>query len=161
MIAPGRQVTQDRAPPSQGQTMIRRTALFLLLALPALAQVISTRDAPEAIGPYSQAIRIGNTLYLAGQIALDPATNQLIEDRSIEAETRRVLDNLKAVVEAAGFRMADIVTTTVFMADLNEFGRMNAVYATYFPTSPPARATVQVARLPRDVRVEIAATAAR
>lgn len=139
-------------------------AVALLVPLgTALAQdrVVATRNAPEAIGPYSQAIRVGNTLYLAGQIALDPATNQMIADRSIEAETRQVLDNLKAVVEAAGFRMSDIVSTTVFMADLNEFGRMNAVYATYFPQNPPARATVQAARLPRDVKVEIAAIAAR
>jgi 2-iminobutanoate/2-iminopropanoate deaminase len=141
---------------------------LLLLPLAGIAQaqtpsptVVATRDAPEAIGPYSQAIRVGNTLYLAGQIALDPATNQMIADRTIEAETRRVLDNLKAVVEAAGFRMSDIVSTTVFMTDLNEFGRMNTVYATYFPSSPPARATVQAARLPRDVKVEIAAIAAR
>lgn len=148
--------------------MIRRlahlAALALLLPLGgALAQdrVVATPNAPEAIGPYSQAIRVGNTLYLAGQIALDPRTNQMIADRSIEAETRQVLDNLKAVVEAAGFRMSDIVSTTVFLADLNEFGRMNAVYATYFPTSPPARATVQAARLPRDVKIEIAAIAAR
>jgi 2-iminobutanoate/2-iminopropanoate deaminase len=146
--------------------MIRKAALLAALALPlggALAQdrVVATRNAPEAIGPYSQAIRVGDTLYLAGQIALDPATNQMIADRSIEAETRQVLENLKAVVEAAGFRMSDIVSTTVFMADLNEFGRMNAVYATYFPASPPARATVQAARLPRDVKVEIAAIAAR
>jgi len=139
-------------------------ALALMLPLGgALAQdrVVATRGAPEAIGPYSQAIRVGNTLYLAGQIALDPRTNQMIADRSIEAETRQVLDNLKAVVEAAGFTMADIVSTTVFMADLNEFARMNAVYATYFPNNPPARATVQAARLPRDVKIEIAAIAAR
>jgi 2-iminobutanoate/2-iminopropanoate deaminase len=138
-------------------------ALALLLPLAAGAQdrVVATRNAPEAIGPYSQAIRVGNTLYLAGQIALDPRTNQMIADRSIEAETRQVLDNLRAVVEAAGFTMADIVSTTVFMADLNEFGRMNAVYATYFPANPPARATVQAARLPRDVKIEIAAIAAR
>jgi 2-iminobutanoate/2-iminopropanoate deaminase len=146
--------------------MIRRMIAALALMLPlggAMAQdrVVATRDAPEAIGPYSQAIRVGNTLYLAGQIALDPRTNQMIADRSIEAETRQVLDNLKAVVEAAGFRMSDIVSTTVFMVDLNEFARMNAVYATYFPTNPPARATVQAARLPRDVKVEIAAIAAR
>ena len=142
---------------------IATACLFLAFAGTALAQpqVISTPDSPAAIGPYSQALRVGNTLYLAGQIALDPATNQMIADRSIEAETRRVLDNLKAVVEAAGFRMGDIVSTTVFMADLNEFARMNAVYATYFPTNPPARATVQAARLPRDVKVEIAAIAAR
>ena len=138
-------------------------ALALMVSLAATAQdrVVATRNAPEAIGPYSQAIRVGNTLYLAGQIALDPRTNQMIADRSIEAETRQVLDNLRAVVEAAGFTMADIVSTTVFMADLNEFARMNAVYATYFPTTPPARATVQAARLPRDVKVEIAAIAAR
>ena len=91
------------------------------------------------------------------QIAFDPVTNHLIDDRSIEAATRWVLDNL----EAAGLRQSDIATTTVFLADLNEFGRMNAVCATYFPTNPPARATVQVARLTRDARVEIAATAAR
>jgi 2-iminobutanoate/2-iminopropanoate deaminase len=138
-------------------------ALALMLPLAATAQdrVVATRNAPEAIGPYSQAIRVGNTLYLAGQIALDPRTNQMIADRSIEAETRQVLDNLRAVVEAAGFTMADIVSTTVFMADLNEFARMNAVYATYFPNRPPARATVQAARLPRDVKIEIAAIAAR
>jgi len=143
-------------------------ALFALLALAqpvaaqqvTSAQVISTPKAPAAIGPYSQAILVGNTLYLAGQIAIDPATNQ-VRPGTIEEETKLVLDNLKAVVEAAGMTMANIVSTTVFMADLNEFPRMNAVYATYFPTNPPARATVQVARLPRDVKVEIAAIAVR
>ena len=124
-------------------------------------EAVSTREAPEAIGPYSQAIRAGNTLYLAGQIALDPATNRLIEDASIEAQTRRVLDNLKAVLAAAGMGMEHVVSTTVFMTDLGEFGRMNEVYATYFRTAPPARATVQAARLPRDVKVEIAAIAVR
>ena len=143
--------------------MIRLATLAAaaLLALPAAAQqVISTPKAPAAIGPYSQAILAGNTLYLAGQIAIDPATNQ-VKPGTIEEETKLVLDNLKAVVEAAGMTMANIVSTTVFMADLNEFPRMNAVYATYFPTNPPARATVQVARLPRDVKVEIAAIAVR
>jgi 2-iminobutanoate/2-iminopropanoate deaminase len=124
-------------------------------------EAVSTREAPEAIGPYSQAIRAGNTLYLAGQIAIDPATNRLIEDASIEAQTRRVLDNLKAVLAAAGMGMEHVVSTTVFMTDLGEFGRMNEVYATYFRTAPPARATVQAARLPRDVKVEIAAIAVR
>lgn len=124
-------------------------------------EAVSTREAPEAIGPYSQAIRAGNTLYLAGQIALDPATNRLIEDASIEAQTRRVLDNLKAVLAAAGMGMEHVVSTTVFMTDLGEFGRMNEVYATYFRTAPPARATVQAARLPRDLKVEIAAIAVR
>ncbi len=140
-------------------TRIALAAAAILLALPAAAQqVISTPAAPAAIGPYSQAIRAGTHLYLAGQIAIDPVTNQ-VKSGTIEEETKLVLDNLKAVVEAAGMTMANIVSTTVFMADLNEFPRMNAVYATYFPTNPPARATVQVARLPRDVKVEIAAIA--
>jgi 2-iminobutanoate/2-iminopropanoate deaminase len=136
--------------------------LALALAVPAAAQnrVISTPNAPAAIGPYSQAIMAGNTLYLAGQIAIDPATNQ-VKSGTIEEETKLVLDNLKAVLEAAGMTMANVVSTTVFMTDLNEFPRMNAVYATYFPQNPPARATVQVARLPRDVKVEIAAIAVR
>jgi 2-iminobutanoate/2-iminopropanoate deaminase len=137
-------------------------AAALVAAAPALAQnrVVSTPNAPAAIGPYSQAILAGNTLYLAGQIAIDPATNQ-VRSGTIEEETRLVLDNLKAVVEAAGMTMANIVSTTVFLSDLNEFPRMNAVYATYFPANPPARATVQVARLPRDVKIEIAAIAVR
>ncbi len=142
-----------------------RIALLAAAALiatgPAVAQaVISTPSAPAAIGPYSQAIQAGPTLYLAGQIAIDPATNQ-VKSGTIEEETKLVLDNLKAVLEAAGMTMANVVSTTVFLADLNEFPRMNAVYATYFPTNPPARATVQVARLPRDVKVEISAIAFR
>ncbi|WP_144184604.1 RidA family protein [Elioraea rosea] len=143
-------------------TRIALLAAAALVALPALAQnqVVSTPNAPAAIGPYSQAIRAGNTLYLAGQIAIDPATNQ-VKSGTIEEETKLVLDNLKAVLEAAGMTMANVVSTTVFMADLNEFPRMNAVYATYFPSNPPARATVQVARLPRDVKVEIAAVAVK
>jgi 2-iminobutanoate/2-iminopropanoate deaminase len=141
---------------------ILAATLALALAAPAAAQnrVISTPNAPVAIGPYSQAIMAGNTLYLAGQIAIDPVTNQ-VRSGTIEEETKLVLDNLKAVLEAAGMTMANIVSTTVFMADLNEFPRMNAVYATYFPQNPPARATVQVVRLPRDVKVEIAAIAVR
>lgn len=141
---------------------ILAATLAVALAAPAAAQnrVISTPNAPAAIGPYSQAIMAGNTLYLAGQIAIDPTTNQ-VRSGTIEEETKLVLDNLKAVLEAAGMTMANIVSTTVFMADLNEFPRMNAVYATYFPQNPPARATVQVARLPRDVKVEIAAIAVR
>lgn len=137
-------------------------AALLAAATPAQSsEVIATPGAPAALGPYSQAIRVGDTLHLSGQVALDPATNQMIADRSIEAQTRRVLDNLKAVVEAAGFEMRHIVSTTIFTTDLNEFGRMNAVYATYFPSNPPARATVQAARLPRDARIEIAAIASR
>ena len=122
-------------------------------------KVITTPNAPEAIGPYSQAIRAGKTVYLAGQIAIDPKTKQLIAGGSIEDQTKLVLENLKAVLAADGLTMDHVVSTTVFMKDLNEFGKMNDVYATYFKANPPARATVEVARLPRDVKVEIAAIA--
>jgi 2-iminobutanoate/2-iminopropanoate deaminase len=123
--------------------------------------VISTPNAPAAIGPYSQAIRAGNMVFLAGQIAIDPKTQQLMKDAGIEDQTRLVLENLKAVLEADGLSMDHVVSTSVFMKDLNEFPKMNEVYATYFKTAPPARATVEVARLPRDVKVEIAAIAVR
>ena len=122
--------------------------------------VVSSPDAPAAIGPYSQAIKHGSTLYLAGQIAIDPKTSQ-VNAGSIEDQTRLVFDNLKAVLAANGMTLDDVVATTVFMRDLNDFARMNAVYATYFKDKPPARATVQVARLPRDVAIEISATAAK
>jgi len=122
-------------------------------------KVITTPNAPEAIGPYSQAIRAGKTVYLAGQIAIDPKTKQLIAGGSIEDQTKLVLENLKAVLAADGLTMDHVVSTTVFMKDLNEFAKMNDVYATYFKANPPARATVEVARLPRDVKVEIAAIA--
>jgi 2-iminobutanoate/2-iminopropanoate deaminase len=139
-------------------------AVTVLVALAGCAtagkEVIATKDAPAAIGPYSQAIRVGNTVYLAGQIPIDPRTNQLVTG-SIEEQTRLVLDNLKAVLAAAGMTMDDVVSTSVFLKDLNDFARMNAVYATYFKDKPPARATVQVARLPRDVAIEISAVAAR
>ncbi|MDW8445189.1 MAG: RidA family protein [Acetobacteraceae bacterium] len=144
-------------------TMLLASALAAALAAPSAAQerrIISTPNAPAAIGPYSQAVQTGNILWLAGQIAIDPATNQ-VRHGTIEEETKLVLDNLKAVVEAAGMTMANIVSVTVFLKDLDEFPRMNAVYATYFPSNPPARATVQVARLPRDVKIEIAAVAVR
>jgi 2-iminobutanoate/2-iminopropanoate deaminase len=144
-------------------------ALALAAAGPALGQsasrnskqVISTPNAPEAIGPYSQAVRAGTMVFLAGQIAIDPKSKQVMKDASIEDQTRLVLDNLKAVLEADGLTMDHVVSTTVFMKDLNEFGKMNEVYATFFKSAPPARATVEVARLPRDVKVEIAAIAVR
>ena len=141
-------------------------ALMLTAASFAYAQdgphkVVSSTDAPEAIGPYSQAILAGNTLFLAGQIPIDPKTKQMMGDASIEEQTKLVLENLKAVLAAEGMTMAHIVSTSVFMKDLNEFSKMNAVYATYFPKSPPARATVQVARLPRDAKVEISAIAVK
>lgn len=122
-------------------------------------QVVTTKAAPEAIGPYSQAIRAGGMLFLSGQLPIDPRNNQLMKDASIEEQTTLVLENLKAVLAANGMTMANVVSTSVFVKDLNEFAKMNAVYGTYFPATPPARATVEVARLPRDVKVEISAIA--
>jgi 2-iminobutanoate/2-iminopropanoate deaminase len=117
-------------------------------------QVIHTDHAPKAIGPYSQAIRVGEFIFCAGQTPIDPATGNLVAGE-IEAQTRRVLQNLAAVLEAAGTSLSHVVKTTVFLLDMNDFQRMNAVYAEFFPANPPARSTVQVARLPRDARVEI------
>ena len=117
-------------------------------------QVIHTADAPKAIGPYSQALQVKGLLFTAGQIGLHPETGQLVEG-GIEAQTRRVLRNLEAVLAAGGSSLAEVVKTTVFMADLGEFGRMNAIYAESFPAVSPARSTVQVAALPKGARVEI------
>lgn len=122
-------------------------------------QVISSPNAPEAIGPYSQAIKSGKTVYLSGQIAIDPKTKQLITNASIEDQTRLALDNLKAVLGADGLTMDSVVSATVFLTDLTDFAKMNEVYATYFNHSPPARATVEVAHLPRGAKVEISAIA--
>src|SRR5262245_37221939 len=120
---------------------------------------VSTSDAPKAIGPYSQAIRSGQLLFLSGQIPLDPATGQLV-DGDIGAQTRRVMDNLRAILAAAGLSFSHVVRTTIFLADLADFATVNEVYGSYFSEPYPARATVQVARLPRDARVEIDAVAA-
>jgi 2-iminobutanoate/2-iminopropanoate deaminase len=117
--------------------------------------VISTPNAPSAIGPYSQAIGVGNMLFVSGQIPIDPSTGKLIEDPAIKAQTKRVLDNMLAIVHAAGGSADNIVRTTVFLKDMNDFAEMNSVYAEYFQSAPPARSTVQAARLPRDVSVEI------
>jgi len=116
--------------------------------------VISTPHAPAAIGPYSQAVRSGNLLFLSGQIPLDPATGQLIPG-DITAQTERVLKNLAAILEAAGSGLDKVLKTTVYLKDLAEFGRMNDVYGKFFGEKPPARATVQVSRLPRDAAIEI------
>jgi 2-iminobutanoate/2-iminopropanoate deaminase len=118
-------------------------------------QVIRTTMGPSAIGPYSQAIRAGNLLFISGQVPLDPATGNLIDDRSIQAQTRRALLNLQGILLASGASISNVVKTTVFMKDLKMFADMNAVYAEFFHTSPPARSTVEVARLPKDVDVEI------
>jgi 2-iminobutanoate/2-iminopropanoate deaminase len=116
--------------------------------------VISTSKAPAAIGPYSQAIRWGQVLFVSGQIPIDPATGQIVAG-DIETQTERVLKNLAAILEAAGSSLSQVLKTTVYLKDLEEFVRMNEVYARFFGEQPPARATVQVARLPRDVRVQI------
>ena len=117
-------------------------------------EALATDRAPQAIGPYSQAIRAGDLLFVSGQIPLDPATGAFVEG-DIAAQTRRVLDNLAAILAAAGASFEHVVKTTVFLLDMDDFSAMNAVYATYVPTPPPARSTVQVSRLPRDVRLEI------
>ena len=116
--------------------------------------VVSTDRAPKAVGPYSQAIRAGELVFTAGQVPIDPASGR-IEATTIEDQTRRVLANLKAVLEAAGSGLDRVLKTTVFMTDLSEFQAMNAVYADFFPVKPPARSTVQVVALPLGARVEI------
>jgi len=117
-------------------------------------EVITTDHGPKAIGPYSQAIRANGFVFISGQIPLDPKTQQLVEG-DIARQTERVMENLKGIVEAAGSSLDKAVKTTVFLADMGEFAAMNEVYGRYFPKNAPARATAQVARLPRDVRVEI------
>jgi len=121
-------------------------------------EAIATPDAPKALGPYCQAIRANGFLFLSGQIAIDPATNEFAGG-DIAAQTRRVLDNIGAVLRAAGAGFDRVVKTTVFLADLSEFAAMNAVYGEYFRDPAPARATLQAARLPRDARIEIDAVA--
>ena len=123
-----------------------------------MSEAISSPAAPKAIGPYSPAIRAGQLLFVSGQVAIDPATGNLV-DGDIATQTRRVLDNVGALLEAAGRSFSDGVRTTIFLADMNDFAAVNAVYAGYFTEPYPARATVQVARLPKDARVEIDAIA--
>lgn len=126
-----------------------------------MKQIIETSNAPAPIGPYSQAVKFGNTLYTSGQIAINPKTNELVMG-SIEEETQMVMTNLKAVIEAAGMQMSDIVKCSIFISDMNNFAEINGVYGTYFDTnSAPARETVQVACLPKNVNVEISAIAIR
>lgn len=121
-----------------------------------MREVIKTSSAPAAIGPYSQGIRVsaGKMLFTAGQVPLDPATGQMVAG-DIKAQTRRVLENIKAILQAAGASFENVAKTTVFMTDLNEFAAMNEVYAEYFATNPPARSTVEVRALPRGAKVEI------
>ena len=121
-------------------------------------EVIHTDTAPAAVGPYSQAIRSGDLVFTAGQIPLVPGTTELVSDDVVE-QTRQALKNLGEVLGAAGCVWTDVVKTTIFLADMNDFGAVNAVYAKTFTTDPPARSTVQVARLPLDARIEIEAVA--
>ena len=123
-----------------------------------MRQIIKTANAPEAIGPYSQAVRAGDLVFASGQIPLDPRTGQSVAG-GVAEQTEQVLRNLSAVLEAAGSSLDRVVKTTVFLADMNDFAAMNEVYARYFSKEPPARATVAAARLPRDARVEIEAVA--
>ena len=123
-----------------------------------MREIIKTERAPEAIGPYSQAVRAGGFVFASGQIPIDPATGQFVAG-GISEQTEQVLRNLSAVLEAAGSGLDRVVKTTVFLADMNEFAAMNEVYGRYFKRDVPARATVEAARLPRDARVEIEAIA--
>jgi 2-iminobutanoate/2-iminopropanoate deaminase len=121
--------------------------------------VVATAAAPAAIGPYSQAVRVGNLVFCSGQIALDPKSGQMVAEGDVVAQTRQVMANLTAVLEAAGATLAQVAKTTIFLVDLGDFTAVNQVYGESFPSAPPARATVQVSRLPRDARVEIEAIA--
>jgi len=123
-----------------------------------MREVVSTDRAPGAVGPYSQAIRTGNLVFASGQVALDPATGKLV-DGGIEEQTRQVLANLSAVLEAAGTTLERVVRATVYLTDLGDFERVNAIYAEWFPEAPPARVCVEVSRLPKESRVEIDAIA--
>ena len=123
-----------------------------------MKQKIETANAPAAIGPYSQAVRAGSLLFVSGQIPLDPASGQLVEN-TIQAQAARSLENLKAILTQAGGTLDNVVKTTVFLKDMEDFVEMNRVYKTYFPENCPARSAVQVARLPKDVLVEIEAIA--
>ncbi len=120
--------------------------------------IISTENAPGAIGPYSQAVKVGNLVFVSGQIPIDPKTGVFVSEE-VAAQTEQVMKNLKAVLEAAGSSLEDVIKTTIFLADMNDFAVVNEAYAKHFSENFPARATVQAARLPRDAKVEIDAVA--
>jgi 2-iminobutanoate/2-iminopropanoate deaminase len=127
---------------------------------PAMKEVIYTEEAPKPIGPYSQAVKAGNMLFVSGQIPIDPKTGEVVKG-DIKEQTQQVLENIKTVLEAAGYTLNDVTMAFVFLADMNMFPEYNEVYAQYFKEKPPARVTVQAARLPRDVLIEIAVIAVR
>lgn len=119
-----------------------------------MKKIISTSDAPAALGPYSQAVRVGSTIYCAGQVPLDPKSGQIVSG-GVDVQTRRVMDNVTAVLKAEGLTTDNVVKTTIFLMDLNDFQTVNEIYGSYFKSAPPARSTVQVAGLPKGARVEI------
>jgi len=119
-----------------------------------MRDIVNTDRGPKPIGPYSQGVKVNGFLYLSGQVALDPKTNEMLAG-DIRQQTERVLENIKGIIEAAGSNLHHVVKTTVFLKDMNEFPQMNEVYGRYFTSAPPARSTVQVARLPKDALVEI------
>lgn len=119
-----------------------------------MKNIVTTAGAPAAIGPYSQAVRHGNLLFVSGTLGMDPKTGALAGE-GIEAQAERALENLKVIVEAAGMSLQNVLKSTVFLKDMNDFAAFNEIYGRYFPTMPPARETVQVARLPRDAAIEI------
>jgi 2-iminobutanoate/2-iminopropanoate deaminase len=123
-----------------------------------MPEAISTTNAPAAVGPYSQAVRVGSLLFCSGCLPLDPATGAFVPG-GVTEQTRQVLTNLRAVIEAGGGTLSQVAKTTVFLKDMNDFAAMNAVYAEFFPATPPARSTIEVARLPKDALVEIEAIA--
>lgn len=123
-----------------------------------MRKTISTDKAPKAIGPYSQAVQTGDLIYTAGQLGLHPQTGEMAAG-GIEAQTRQALENLRAILDAAGSGLSQVIKTTVFLKNMNDFAAMNAVYASFFPTEPPARSAVEVARLPKDALVEVEAVA--
>ena len=123
-------------------------------------ETIATTDAPGAIGPYSQAVRAGMFVFVSGQLSIDPASGAFV-DGTVAEQTKRVLNNLTAILRAAGCAMADVVSCTVYIKDMNDFAVVNDVYGTFFQKDPPSRATVEVARLPKDARVEISCIAVR
>jgi len=117
-------------------------------------KIVTSSDAPQAIGPYSQAVEAGGFVFVSGQIPLDPKTGSVIQG-DIKAQTKLVLDNAKAVLTAAGCTMSSVVRSTIYLKNMNDFAAVNEVYGSYFPAAPPARATVEVSRLPKDVSVEV------
>ena len=139
------------------------SVLSVLLVLSGCAtqrRIISTENAPKALAVYSQGVEVGNTLYLAGQIGLDPATRKLVEG-GVQAETRRAIENCRAVLEAAGYSLKDVVQVQVLLANIDDYQAMNEVYATFFKENPPARAAYAVAALPAGAQVEVLMTAVK